>query len=51
MYTDSVHGGATAVNALIDHKDTAAITFVGSTKIAKMVYNRYDGISYPPLSP
>ena len=36
-----VHGGATAVNALIDHQDTAAITFVGSTKIAKMVYNRY----------
>jgi len=42
-----VHGGATAVNALIDHKDTAAITFVGSTKIAKMVYQRCKALPIP----
>lgn len=42
-----VHGGATAVNSLIDHPDTAAITFVGSTKIAKMVYNRCKALEIP----
>ena len=42
-----VNGGATAVNALIDHKDTNAITFVGSTKIAKLVYQRCKALEIP----
>ncbi|MEP6764668.1 MAG: aldehyde dehydrogenase family protein, partial [Gemmatimonadaceae bacterium] len=33
-----VHGGQDAVEALCDHPDVAAISFVGSTKVAKIVY-------------
>jgi malonate-semialdehyde dehydrogenase (acetylating)/methylmalonate-semialdehyde dehydrogenase len=33
-----VNGGAEAVDALLRHPDVAAISFVGSTKIAKYVY-------------
>lgn len=33
-----VHGGAEAVDALLKHPDVAAISFVGSTRIAKYVY-------------
>lgn len=33
-----VHGDKTAVDALIGHPDTAAISFVGSTPIAEYVY-------------
>jgi malonate-semialdehyde dehydrogenase (acetylating)/methylmalonate-semialdehyde dehydrogenase len=33
-----VHGDKVAVDALLEHKDIAAISFVGSTPIAKYVY-------------
>src|SRR5678815_3889894 len=33
-----VHGGRETVEALCDHSGIAAISFVGSTKIAKVVY-------------
>lgn len=33
-----VHGGKTVVDELLQHDDVAAISFVGSTKIAKYVY-------------
>ncbi len=35
-----LHGGAPTVEALIDHSLIKAIGFVGSTKIARMVYDR-----------
>src|SRR6185295_6018132 len=35
-----VHGGKETVNALIDHPDVRAISFVGSTPVAKVVYAR-----------
>lgn len=35
-----VQGDHVAVNALIDHNDVKAIAFVGSTKVAKIVYQR-----------
>lgn len=35
-----LHGGAPTVDAIIDHPLIKAIGFVGSTKIAKMVYQR-----------
>nr|WP_281255584.1 aldehyde dehydrogenase family protein [Natrinema ejinorense] len=35
-----VHGGPEAVNALLDHDDIAGASFVGSTPIAKHVYER-----------
>lgn len=35
-----VHGGKDAVDALLDHKDVHAISFVGSTPIAEYVYTR-----------
>lgn len=35
-----VHGDKVAVDALIDHSDVAAVSFVGSTPIAKYVYER-----------
>lgn len=35
-----VHGDAEIVNAICDHPDIEAISFVGSTKIAQMVYRR-----------
>ena len=35
-----VHGGADAVNALCDHPEIKAMAFVGSTKVAKLVYTR-----------
>jgi malonate-semialdehyde dehydrogenase (acetylating) / methylmalonate-semialdehyde dehydrogenase len=35
-----VHGDKVAVDALLDHPDVAAISFVGSTPIAKYVYER-----------
>ncbi|MCG3161617.1 MAG: Methylmalonate-semialdehyde dehydrogenase [acylating] [Acidobacteria bacterium] len=33
-----VHGGAETVDALLKHPDVAAISFVGSTKVAKYIY-------------
>src|SRR5437763_14382536 len=35
-----VNGGKAAVDALIDHKDVRAISFVGSTPVAKYIYAR-----------
>ena len=35
-----VHGSKAAVDALLDHPDVRAISFVGSTPIAKYVYTR-----------
>ncbi len=35
-----VHGDAVAVNALLDHPDVEAVSFVGSTPIAQHVYER-----------
>src|SRR4029078_10421013 len=35
-----VHGGKDAVDALLDHPDVRAISFVGSTPIARYVYTR-----------
>ena len=35
-----VHGGEDAVNALCDHQDIKAVSFVGSTKVGTHVYNR-----------
>ncbi|ONI82370.1 methylmalonate-semialdehyde dehydrogenase (CoA acylating) [Saccharothrix sp. ALI-22-I] len=35
-----LHGDAVAVNALLDHPDVAAVSFVGSTPIARHVYAR-----------
>jgi len=35
-----VHGGADVVNALADHPGIRALAFVGSTKVAKLVYAR-----------
>ncbi len=35
-----VHGGKEAVEAICDHPGIAAISFVGSTKVAKAVYRR-----------
>src|SRR5438552_2111843 len=35
-----VHGGKDAVEAICDHPGIAAVSFVGSTKVAKIVYQR-----------
>ena len=35
-----VHGGKESVDALLDHQDVKAISFVGSTAIAKYIYQR-----------
>jgi malonate-semialdehyde dehydrogenase (acetylating)/methylmalonate-semialdehyde dehydrogenase len=35
-----VHGGKTVVDALLDHPDVRAISFVGSTPVARYVYSR-----------
>ena len=35
-----VHGGREAVEAICDHPDIAGVTFVGSTKVAQIVYRR-----------
>ncbi len=38
-----VHGDAIIVNAICDHPGIEAVSFVGSTKIAKLVYQRATG--------
>jgi malonate-semialdehyde dehydrogenase (acetylating) / methylmalonate-semialdehyde dehydrogenase len=38
-----VHGGREVVEALCDHPGIAAVSFVGSTKIAQVVYRRATG--------
>lgn len=35
-----IHGGEDAVNAICDHDDIKAVSFVGSTKVGTHVYNR-----------
>jgi malonate-semialdehyde dehydrogenase (acetylating)/methylmalonate-semialdehyde dehydrogenase len=35
-----VHGAAEVVNAICDHPEIAAVSFVGSTRVAKLVYRR-----------
>jgi malonate-semialdehyde dehydrogenase (acetylating)/methylmalonate-semialdehyde dehydrogenase len=35
-----VHGGATAVEAVLDHPDVAAVAFVGSSAVARKIYER-----------
>lgn len=35
-----VHGGKDCVDAILDHKDIQAISFVGSTDVAKYIYSR-----------
>ena len=35
-----IHGGEDVVNALCDHPDIKAISFVGSTRVAHLVYGR-----------
>jgi malonate-semialdehyde dehydrogenase (acetylating)/methylmalonate-semialdehyde dehydrogenase len=35
-----VHGDSTIVEAICDHPDIEAVSFVGSTKVAKLVYRR-----------
>ena len=35
-----IHGGERAVNAICDHKDIKAVSFVGSTGVGTHVYNR-----------
>jgi len=35
-----VHGGKDAVDALLDHPDVQAISFVGSTPVAEYIYSR-----------
>lgn len=35
-----LHGDSNTVNAIIDHKDVKAVAFVGSSKVAKLVYQR-----------
>lgn len=35
-----VHGGVEAAEALLDHPDVAAISFVGSTPVARAIYRR-----------
>lgn len=35
-----LHGGALTVDAIIDHPQVKAVGFVGSTKVAKIVYQR-----------
>ncbi len=35
-----VHGGEDVVNAICDHKDIKAVSFVGSTRVGTHVYNR-----------
>jgi malonate-semialdehyde dehydrogenase (acetylating)/methylmalonate-semialdehyde dehydrogenase len=35
-----VHGDKTAVDAILDHPDVAAVSFVGSTPVAKYVHQR-----------
>ena len=39
-----VHGAAEVVTAMCDHPDIAAVTFVGSSKVAEIVSNRCNAL-------
>jgi malonate-semialdehyde dehydrogenase (acetylating) / methylmalonate-semialdehyde dehydrogenase len=39
-FVNLVNGGADTVNALLDHPSISAVTFVGSTPVARHVYSR-----------
>jgi malonate-semialdehyde dehydrogenase (acetylating)/methylmalonate-semialdehyde dehydrogenase len=38
-----VHGGQAVVEAICDHPEVAAVSFVGSTRVAQLVYRRATG--------
>jgi malonate-semialdehyde dehydrogenase (acetylating)/methylmalonate-semialdehyde dehydrogenase len=38
-----VHGGTEVVEAICDHPDISAVSFVGSTRVAKLVFRRASG--------
>lgn len=40
-----LQGGEEVVNAIIEHKDIKAVAFVGSTKVAKLVYQKATGLN------
>ena len=42
-----INGAATAVNSMIESDGVSAVTFVGSTKIAKLVYNKCKTLPTP----
>ena len=43
------HGGQAAVEALLDHPDVAAVSFVGSSPVARVVYARPRGTGAGPV--
>ncbi len=45
-----VQGDRAAVEAIIDHEDVKAVSFVGSTKIAKLVYQRASSLGKRALA-
>ncbi len=45
-----VHGGRAAVEALIDHQEVSVVGFVGSTAVARAVYNRATGLGKRALA-
>src|SRR4051812_6127286 len=45
-----VHGGREVVEAICDHPDIAAVSFVGSTRVAQIVYRRATGNLKPCLA-
>jgi acyl-CoA reductase-like NAD-dependent aldehyde dehydrogenase len=40
-----VHGGAEVVTAMCDHPDIAAVSFVGSSKVAEIVSRRCHAVN------
>mmetsp|Transcript_3050 Transcript_3050/g.3633 ORF Transcript_3050/g.3633 Transcript_3050/m.3633 type:complete len:491 (+) Transcript_3050:155-1627(+) len=45
-----VNGQVDAVNSIVDHPDVAAVTFVGSSKVAEIVYKRVHALGKKVLS-
>lgn len=45
-----LHGGSDVVNAIIDHPKVKAVGFVGSTQVAKLVYQRATNLGKRSLS-
>ena len=44
-----IHGGEDAVNAICDHKDIKAVSFVGSTKVGTHVFNHFQATEHIAL--